>query len=75
MMELSGEVSMVEIGVKEDWVGKTLMELSLRRKFDINVVAIRNEGEINTTIDPTLPLKKGMHLIVIAKTAKLQNLK
>ena len=75
MMELSEEVSMVEIGVRDEWVGKTLIELSLRKRFSINVVAIRNAEEITTTIDPTLPLKKGMTLIVIANTSKLKKLK
>ena len=41
----------------------------------INVVAIRKEKEINTVVDPLLPLEKGMQLIVIANTAKLQKLK
>ncbi len=75
MIELSDEVSMVELGVKDEWVGKTLIELSLRKKYSINVVAIRNGDKINTTPDPTMPLEKGMELIVIANTAKLKKLK
>ena len=75
MIELSDEVSMVEIGVKDEWVGKTLIDLSLRKKYSINVVAIRYGGKISTTVDPNLPLEKVMELIVIADTAKLQKLK
>ena len=75
MIELSDEVSMVEIGVKDEWVGKTLIELSLRKKYSINVVAIRYGGKISTTVDPNLPLEKEMELIVIADTAKLQKMK
>lgn len=75
MIELSDEVSMVEIDVRNEWVGKTLIELSLRKKYDINVVAIRKGDEISTTIDPGVPLEKGMELIVIANTSKLQKLK
>ena len=75
MIELSDDVSMVEIDVKDEWVGKTLMDLNLRKKYTINVVAIRKEGNINTAVDPLLPLEKGMQLIVIANTAKLQKLK
>ncbi len=75
MIELSDEVSMVEIDVKEEWVGKTLVELSLRKKYSINVVAVRQNGKINTTVEPASPLEKGMELIVIANTAKLQKLK
>ena len=75
MIELSDDVSMVEIDVKDEWVDKTLMDLNLRKKYTINVVAIRKEGNINTAVDPLLPLEKGMQLIVIANTAKLQKLK
>ena len=75
MIELSEEVSMVEIDVKDEWVGKTLIELSLRQKYGMNVVAVRNGAQIDTAVDPALPLEKGMALIVIANTAKLQKLK
>lgn len=75
MMELSDEVSMVEIDVRDEWAGKTLIDLNLRKKYTINVVAIKNANEINTTVDPALPLEKGMKLIVIANTSKLKKLK
>ena len=75
MMELSDEVSMVELDVKDEWVGKTLMELSLRKKYSINVVAVKNGERIITDIDPAQPLEKGMELIVIANVAKLKKLK
>ncbi|MBE6791889.1 MAG: TrkA family potassium uptake protein [Ruminococcaceae bacterium] len=75
MIELSDEVSMVDMQVKPDWVGKTLIELGLRQKYAINVVALRKADKISTTIDPTMPLESGMQLIVIADTAKLKKLK
>lgn len=75
MIELSDEVSMVDMQVKPDWVGKTLIELGLRQKYAINVVALRKADKISTTIDPMMPLESGMQLIVIADTAKLKKLK
>lgn len=75
MIELSDRVAMVELDVKDEWVGKNLIELSLRKKYSINVVAIKNGKEISTSVDPALPLEKGMELIVIANTEKLQKLK
>ena len=75
MIELSNEVSMVELAVREEWVGKSLIELSLRKKYSINIVAIRKNQEITTAIDPALPLEKGTELIVIANTEKLKKLK
>lgn len=75
MIELSEDVSMVEINVKDEWIGKTLIDLSLRKKHSINVVAIRKDNKISTTVDPMFPLEKGMQLIVIANTQKLKKLK
>ncbi len=75
MIELSEEVSMVEIDVRAEWVGKTLIELSLRKNYSINVVAIRNGEKITTSVDPNHPIEKGSQLIVIANTSKLKKLK
>ena len=43
-IELSDKYSIVEIGVRDEWIGKTLIELNMRARFGLNVVAIRGEG-------------------------------
>lgn len=75
MISLSRDVSMVEIDVRDEWAGKNLMELGLRKKYAFNVVAIRTGDRIDITVDPTLPLTKEMQLLVVAHTAKLRKLK
>ena len=75
IVELSKDVSMVEIPVKPEWQGKNLIELNLRKKYSINVVAIMSSGSVITNIDPEMPLEAGMSLIVIAEVSKLGKLK
>ena len=75
MIELSKEVSMVELDVRPEWEGKNLLELNLRRKYTINVVAICEDQEVRVNIDPEQPLDKSMRLIVIANTSDLAKLK
>lgn len=75
MIELSKDASMVEIDVRPEWEGKNLMELNLRAKYSINVVAIIKNKKINTYVDPNLPLDKDMTLVVIANVNKLNKLK
>ncbi len=75
MMELSDDVSLVELGIKDEWVGKTLVDLSLRKEYSINVVAVKIDGKLDTEVDPMRPLEKEMKLIVIANTKKLRKLK
>lgn len=75
VIELSSDVSMVELDVKAEWVGKSLIELNLRKKYSLNVVALCQNGRVAVTLDPAQPLEADMKLIVIADTAKLSKLK
>ena len=75
IVELSKDVSMVEIDVKPEWVGKDLIELKLRRKYAINIVAIIKNEEVITIINPEAPLESDMKLIVIANKEKLDKIR
>ncbi|MBR5124576.1 MAG: TrkA family potassium uptake protein, partial [Clostridia bacterium] len=75
IIELSRDVSMLEMDVRPEWVGKNLMELALRRKYGINVVAVRRGKEIVINVDPEKPLDESMKLLIIANTEKLSKLK
>ena len=74
IMDLSNDVSMVELSVKPEWEGKTLIELNLRKKYSINVVAIIEDKSVRIDIDPEKPLLHSMRLIVIADRTKLTRL-
>ena len=75
MVSLAKNVSMIELDVKPEWIGKNLIELNLRKKYSINVVAIRNGDMVSVDIDPHTPLKTDDNLIVIANPEKLSKLK
>lgn len=75
VIELSGDVSLIEVPVKAEWVSHTLIELNLRKKYGINVVALKRGDTIDVTVDPNQPLQTGDRLVVIAQTAKLHKLK
>ena len=74
MISLSKDVSMVEIDVKEEWVGKNLIELNLRKKYGFNIVATKKGDEVNVNVNPETALDAETTLIVIANTAKLAKL-
>ena len=71
-IELSKNASMVEMDLRPEWEGKSLMELNLRRKYSFNVVAIRTGQRVSVDIDPEAPLKRDTKLIVIAPTGRLK---
>ena len=75
VMELSDNVSLLELEIKEEWLGKNLIQLNLRKKYGINVIAIKKGDEVMIDLDPTLPLNNNMQLVIIAHTSKLEKLK
>lgn len=75
MVSLARNVSMIELDVKPEWAGKNLIQLNLRKKYSINVVAIRREDMVSVDIDPNAPLRGDDKLIVIANTEKLSKLR
>ncbi len=75
MIALSEDVSVVELDVRNEWVGHSLIELNLRKKYSINVVAIRKGEIVSVDINPEEKLEQSATLIVIANTEKLAKLK
>ena len=75
MIELNTEISMIELEVKKDWIGKNLLELNLRKKYSLNVVAIIENNNVEINVDPTLPLNQEMKLIVVGNKNKLSKMK
>ena len=75
MISLSMDVSIVEIDVKAEWVGKNLIELNLRKKYGFNIIAIKKGETVNVNVNPEQVLDKETTLIVIANTFKLGKLK
>lgn len=75
LLSLSENVSIVEIDIKDEWVGKNLIELNLRKKYAINAVALRCDDKVTVNINPEAPLPEGAKIVVIGNTAKLSKLK
>ncbi|MDD6681609.1 MAG: TrkA family potassium uptake protein [Clostridiales bacterium] len=71
MISLSKDVSLIEIDVRDEWCGKNLIELNLRKKYGFNIVAIKKGERVNVNINPEHPLEAETTLIVIANIAKL----
>lgn len=71
-IELSPKFSLVELPTPAAWVGQTLIGLDVRRKYRLNVIAIKSGDSIRVAIDPNEPLKPGTVLIVIGENKDLE---
>jgi trk system potassium uptake protein TrkA len=75
IISLSKDVSMVEIDVREEWLGKNLIELNLRKRYGFNIVAIKKGDTVNANVNPEQVLDEKTTLIVITNVNKLGKLK
>ena len=73
-VELSSKISMAEIEVPVEWVGKSLRDLNIRDKYSINVVGIKDGDDIEVNINPGRLLKSGEIMILIGDNSSLQKL-
>lgn len=46
VFEISEDYSVFEIGVKDEWVGRALVDTDIRKKHNLNVIAVKNDGKI-----------------------------
>lgn len=49
-MELGDEYAIYEIEVPEKWIGKTIVELDIRKRFNINIIAIKQDGKMQMSV-------------------------
>ena len=73
-IELDPEYSIVEIVTPTSWVGKTLVDLELRARYEITVLAIKNGKSINVTPAPDEELKAGSILVVIGQSSNISSI-
>lgn len=67
VLRLDDNTSVVEFEIPQDWVGKNLIELDLRHKYDLNIVGMREErGETMTPVQPEDLLNDEILLVAIA---------
>lgn len=72
--ELSDSVSLIELMPKKEWIGKTLRQLNLRREYKINVIAVKENDDVNVAMDPDEPLKEDCPLIITVRKEDMKRL-
>lgn len=74
LLELSPFFSVVEILIPEKWIGKSLVELRLRDRLNVNVIGIKAGNEVNVNLDPNEPFKEGQIAIIVGNNEDLQKI-
>ena len=71
-IEVDEAHAIFEVEVPEGWVGKSVGELDIRRKYSINIMATKENGKINMAVTPETVLTDKITLLVLGSYKKLQ---
>lgn len=73
--EIDENMYMIETRPKKEWLGKTLMQLNLRQKMNLNVVAIKIKNSKWQFVDPTIKLPEDCFLLIVMEKKYIKNWK
>ncbi len=71
-MELDGEHAMFEVTVPEQWAGRTVGQIDIRRKYHINIMGVKKGGKLELTLSPDTVLGANETMLVLGKNKDLQ---
>ena len=71
-IELDEEHAIFEISIPEEWLGKTIGQLDIRKKYDINIMALKTNDIMNLEISSDTQLLKGSTMLVLGETKHIQ---
>ena len=71
-IELDGDHAIFEVTVPEEWVGKTVLEIDIRRKYNINIMGMKKNGRLDLMITPDAKLSADKTLLVLGDYRAMQ---
>nr|WP_316613879.1 TrkA family potassium uptake protein [uncultured Ruminococcus sp.] len=71
-IQLDDTHSIYEVTIPEEWLGKTIVQLDVRRKYELTIVGIRENDVMSFIVKPDTVLTKDMSLLVLGEYKKLK---
>ena len=71
-IEIDDSYAIFEVEVPDNWRGKTIGELDIRKVYKINILAIKKNGKLNLAIYPDIVLTEHVTLLVLGEYKSLQ---
>ena len=71
-IELDEEHAIFEISIPREWIGKTIGQLDIRKKYNINIMALKTNDIMNLKITSDTQLLKDSTMLVLGETKHIQ---
>ena len=71
-IELDEQHAIIEVAVPEDWQGRSIGELDIRRKYGVNILGVKRNGKTDVNISPEIILDGSLTLLVLGENKALK---
>lgn len=66
-IELDDGYAIFELSVPQNWVGKSIGDLDIRKRYNINIMALKKDGKLNLNILPETELQSDETMLVLGE--------
>ena len=71
-MEVDASHAIFEVAIPDEWIGRSVGELDIRRRYNINILAVKKEREVSVTISVDTVLEADSTLLVLGDYKAIQ---
>ena len=71
-VQISDTHAIFEIEMPQNWVGKTIGQVDIRKKFNINIMALKRDGKLDMAIRPDTMLTDDAPMLVLGESRDIQ---
>ena len=71
-MEVDASHAIFEVAIPDEWIGRSVGELDIRRRYNINILAVKKEREVSVTISVDTVLEADSTLLVLGDCKAIQ---
>ena len=71
---LTSSHSIYEVPVNKEWIGQSIVELDVRNKYNVNIIAIITNGEFKPMPPSEYVFKEGDHVVIIGESSDVFSL-
>ena len=71
-MEVDASHAIFEVAIPDEWIGRSVGELDIRRRYNINILAVKKEREVSVTISVDTVLEADSTLLVLGDYIAIQ---
>ena len=71
-IEISQDYGIFEVEVPKEWWGKTVAELDIRKKYNLNILGTKRDGKMTLTTEPDTRMDKDGTVLVLGKLSDIR---